>query len=170
MYVLYNTHIEQKFATYVCLISQEQLRFIGGNLMNEERIRMNRLKRKQQVRNQIVIIVATICIVVILAILTGSFLSKASNSQQPTAFKYYTSVQVKAGDTLWNIAQNNLKNHNTIVESTSIESGLILSDSVSEDMVAEYVKEVVRTNHLKEETIHAGQYIVIPYYSQEFIQ
>ena len=59
--------------------------------------------------------------------------------------KYYTSIEVQSGDTLWSIA----------------------SDHITEeyrDMNA-YIDEVCSINKISQNEIHAGQYLTIPYYS-----
>lgn len=59
--------------------------------------------------------------------------------------KYYKSIEVADGVTLWNIAE----------EYCSSEY----------NDYNEYISEVKKLNHLGGDTIHSGQYIVIPYYS-----
>ncbi len=62
-------------------------------------------------------------------------------------YQYYTSVQVKADDTLWDIAEDYY----------SYEY---------EDMNA-YVREIEELNHIDADRITAGHYVVIPYYADE---
>ena len=59
--------------------------------------------------------------------------------------KYYKSIEVTDGVTLWNIAEEYCSNEYNDYN--------------------EYINEVKKLNHLGEDTIHSGQYIVIPYYS-----
>ena len=76
---------------------------------------------------------------VALAIVICTFLSGAISC------KYYTSIEVQSGDTLWSIA----------------------SDHITEeycDMNA-YIDEVCSINKISQNEIHAGQYLTIPYYS-----
>ena len=91
-------------------------------------------------------------LILALGIIVGStfFASSRSNaaSNEPMQYKYYTSIQVQPGDTLWSIA------------------GKYALDS--EVARQEYVDEVIRMNHLHGETIHAGDYLTIAYYSEEF--
>ena len=61
--------------------------------------------------------------------------------------KYYTSICLEQGDTLWNIA-----------ERYSEHSG---------KSVAEYVRELRDMNSLSDDRIHAGHYLTITYYEPE---
>ena len=67
---------------------------------------------------------------------------KASSVNEP--YKYYTSVQVKQGDSLWSIASSYL----------TAECG----------EVSDYINEIKELNHLSNDAIHAGEYLLIPYY------
>lgn len=108
-------------------------------------------RRKQQVmRQRMVLIILTVCVILAGVIFGSSILasghSKASTSH--ASFKYYTSIQIEQGDTLWSIANTHMtpeyKNINT------------------------YITEVKELNQLGPDDIHAGQYLMIPYYSGEF--
>ena len=85
---------------------------------------------------------------VALAIVICTFLSGAIRTQaapSEISCKYYTSIEVQSGDTLWSIA----------------------SDHITEeycDMNA-YIDEVCSINKISQNEIHAGQYLTIPYYS-----
>ena len=68
--------------------------------------------------------------------------------EHTASYKYYKSIQVENGDTLWSIAQNNMDEH---YSNTS-----------------EYVAEVKQMNSLRSDQIFAGNYLIIPYYSAEF--
>lgn len=59
--------------------------------------------------------------------------------------KYYTCIEVSAGDSLWSIAERYMDdNYNTIHD---------------------YMNEVKEINDLKTSDIHAGQYLTVPYYN-----
>lgn len=118
--------------------------------MSERRIRNNRLRRQRQLRRHILIGTVTMVLTVILSSTFGGFLLKANaKKDEETYFKYYTSIEVKYGDTLWSIATEHM--------------------TPQYESVEDYVYEVMEMNHLKEDTIHAGEYIIIPYYSAEFV-
>ena len=111
----------------------------------QERTRKSRIKRRRQVAKQkIALIIATMFVVTIGSIGFGSFFSsaKVSKSDVPE-YKYYTSIIIEEGDSLWSIA--NEYNHNTVD-------------------IHDYVKELKELNGLTSETIHAGQHLLIAYY------
>lgn len=84
-------------------------------------------------------------------ILGSTFLSSSRSnaaSNENTLYKYYTSIQVQAGDTLWSIAQQYAP-----------------SSEISQQ---DYVDEIISMNHLQGDTIHAGDYLTISYYSSDF--
>ena len=67
--------------------------------------------------------------------------SKASN--EVNTYKYYTSIEVQKGDTLWTIAQQ------------------YAGDDAD---YASYIEEVKDMNQLTSDTIHAGEYLTVSYY------
>ncbi|MCI5741455.1 MAG: LysM peptidoglycan-binding domain-containing protein [Lachnospiraceae bacterium] len=77
--------------------------------------------------------------------LSGSRESKASDEAQNC--KYYTSVRIEEGDSLWDIA------------------GEYMTEEY-ENKTA-YIAEVKELNQLGDDEIHTGEYLVVPYYSQE---
>lgn len=62
-------------------------------------------------------------------------------------YKYYTSVPIHPGDTLWEIASE------------------YCHDSVQ---ITDYMDELKQINHLRGDDIHAGRYLTIVYYSEEY--
>ncbi len=62
--------------------------------------------------------------------------------------KHYKSILIEYGDTLWAIASEYKDSHY--------------------DSVHDYIDEVMQINHLKNDKIHAGQYLLIPYYDGGF--
>lgn len=89
-----------------------------------------------------------ILIVIFCAIMgLGSFVGSNSKASDNKNYKYYTSVEVKKGDTLWDIA----------------------SEYVTEEYSSyhEYVDEVKALNGLRSDYIRSGQSLVVPYYSAE---
>lgn len=89
------------------------------------------------------IIVAMIGIIVI----STTVIKAGNRSDAPSAVKYYTSIEVKSGDTLSSIADSYMS------------AGYSSTD--------EYINEVMKMNHLTSTTIKAGEYLAIPYYSYE---
>ncbi len=71
--------------------------------------------------------------------------------QANTGFKYYTGITVKSGETLWSIADK------------------YIDYAYYEDKAA-YINEIECINHLDDdEMLLAGQLLIIPYYSSEFM-
>ena len=118
----------------------------GGTVMRENR-RMRARKEAQQKR-----IVVLFCSIIAVVMIATVFLRSTSAQAAPAevTYKYYTSIQVESGDTLWDIASE------------------YVSDEYSD--VHEYMNEVCTINHISEDEIHAGQYIVVPYFSSEAAQ
>lgn len=61
--------------------------------------------------------------------------------------KYYTSVEIESGSSLWEIAEEYM--------------------TEEYDSVEDYIKEVKKINHLTEDLIYEGAYLCVPYYSSE---
>lgn len=90
-------------------------------------------------------------VIIVCGGLVGSAILSAGRSeaaQEQPSFKYYTSIQIQPGDTLWSIASDHM----------SPEYG----------SVQEYIEEVKFLNQIGPDDIHAGQFLTVPYYSQEF--
>ena len=90
-------------------------------------------------------VVLTILGVILGSNLLASSQSKASNEMN--TYKYYTSIEVQKGDTLWTIAQQ-------------------YADDDAD--YASYIEEVKEMNQLTSDTIHAGEYLTVSYSSSEF--
>lgn len=105
-------------------------------------------KREVTVRRQKGILAIAIIAVVALGILLGTSMNALASSDKDIASynKYYVSIRVESGDTLWAIADE-------YVEGFNIDK-------------SEYIEEVCQINAISKNDIHAGDYIVVPYYSQ----
>ena len=103
-------------------------------------------RRAQKVQMEKRLIVVIGIIVISLGILLGSSISAfASAREKARIHKYYTSIQLRQGDSLWELA----------VEYASTDQ--------SEQ---EFIDEVCEVNGISESNIlHSGQYLVVPYYS-----
>lgn len=110
--------------------------------------RMLRLRRERRRRcmTALGIVLATLCVVCFCSMSYGALKSKASSG-----FKYYTSVTVAAGETLWELADSYV-------------------DYDYYKNKSSYIAEVQQINHLDEQgSITAGQVLILPYYSAEYI-
>lgn len=107
--------------------------------------------RRMAVRKQRITVLTVV--LVVLVMLTGCIIFGATKTQAApaeTTYKYYTSIQVQKGDTLWNIASN------------------YMTDEYAS--VNDYIDEICEINHIAESDIHYGQYLTIPYYSAEYLE
>ena len=98
------------------------------------------MRRRRLVRKRFL----TGCFIMLLfvAILTGrSMLTTMAEEEPVTVSPYYRSVEIKEGDSLWNIARQYKKGSHMSTE--------------------EYVKELKRMNSLRSDTIHTGQFLTI---------
>lgn len=89
------------------------------------------------------ILVAVFALVALLMIGTKVYRNKAYGNSYDD--KYVVSIQIEEGDTLWGIASRYY-----IPECGSMK---------------QYVKEICKTNSLKSDSIHAGNYLLIPCYT-----
>ena len=106
---------------------------------------MNRRIVQRKMRN------FTIIILMILAFCSGFFGHTLLNAHAEEKYvkplnRYYTSVQLKQGDSLWDIA-------GTYAEGSGYST-------------REYVDELKRMNGLKGENIHSGEFLTVVYFAE----
>ena len=109
--------------------------------------RMLRLERERRQKCiKVGITITAFFVVVLICLVSGSIKTQANSG-----FKYYTSVTVEKGETLWSIADN------------------FIDYEYYKDKNA-YIEEVENINHLDgEEMLLTGQMLIVPYYSAEYI-
>ena len=118
----------------------------------ELRLYKRQLRKKQQIRRRIFTMIATICVIVFCAVSYHGIRSLASSGDDQLKFKYYTQVTVAYGETLWDLSDDYI-------------------DYEEYKDKTEYIEEVQSINHLVEEdTIRAGQTLIVPYYSYDFVK
>ncbi|MGN0401083.1 MAG: LysM peptidoglycan-binding domain-containing protein [Acetatifactor sp.] len=106
--------------------------------------RKQRLKRER--RNKLLLLFAMLLVIGGLALPSCAIKSNANDG-----YKYYTDIIVQPGESLWKIADrytdyNHYKDINT------------------------YISEVRHINHIEDDSaLIAGQMLIIPYYSDEYI-
>lgn len=120
-----------------------------NNHISERRIKNNRLRRRRQIRRNICMCFITVIIIAGISTIFFSFKAKAQSNEEIISYKYYKSITVAAGDTLWDYAES-------------------YADAEFYDSYSSYIKEVKEINHLKDDNITYGQHIIVPYYSSEF--
>ena len=91
-------------------------------------------------------IVVTIALLLAAVILAGGSISGFARArrEEDASYKYYTSILVENGDTLWSIALENM--------------------TPEYEQIEEYISEVRRLNHLCGDNIRAGEYLTLPRY------
>ena len=99
------------------------------------------MKRKGLSANLLLLVIGTF-ILLFSCLFLGNFMSSAhendTNSVQST---YYKSIRIQPGDTLWDIASDNMTDEY--------------------DSIDEYIQLVKDTNGLESDYIQAGQYLII---------
>lgn len=87
--------------------------------------------------------------ILVCSMVFGTIRTSAASADIP--YKYYTSVQIQKGDTLWDIADTYC--------------------SPEYDTISDYIEEVRSINQLSSsDEIHSGQYLTVPYYSHEYLE
>ena len=113
-----------------------------------EKANKNLAKRAAVVRHQRRVLAIIIIAIIFFGVLLGTGISALANSDKGSAqYKYYTSVRIEDGDTLWNIADK-------YIQGTNIDHKT-------------YIKEICELNSICADEIHAGNYIIVYYYSDE---
>ncbi len=90
----------------------------------------------------LITLVMTVCLSLSSVVLAGN------QKKEEQTYKYYTSVQIQSGDTLWSIA-------NQYCAGSGMD-------------VKEYIHEIKQLNHLSNDQITSGQYLTVIYYSNEY--
>lgn len=104
-------------------------------------------RREEVVRNQKRVIGIVVVVLISLGIILGTSMIAFADSknQIPEQKKYYTSIQIQPGDTLWDIAKEYTLGTDVTVE--------------------EYIDEICRINEINRDQICSGDYIVVSYYA-----
>jgi LysM repeat protein len=103
---------------------------------------------RRQARIRSILLVLVTGIVTTIAVLGLSARNTDARKREVPTYKYYTSVSVHSGDTLWSIAQDYLSPE--------------YKDSYA------YIDEVCRINHLHSDVLIPGDTLMVPYYSTEY--
>ena len=118
----------------------------GEYEMNAHRLHAASKRRRVVYREKFILVTAAVLIAVlcsIFAVRGMRFVQAKDSSDAESAYRYYKSIELKAGDTLWDIAE-------TYADACSLS-------------VPEYVQELKAINGLRGDLIHEGQHLTIVY-------
>ncbi len=117
----------------------------------EFRLYRNKIRRQKIVRQQQIALALIIVVLVFLeAFITTTIMADARSDDAPMEYKYYKTVEVHSGETLWSIAEANI-------------------DSDHYKDVNAYIYEINGINNLDDySVVRVGDTLVVPYYSTEF--
>ena len=111
---------------------------------SERRIINNRRRRMKQLKQRVLISALVVSLFIILAFFLWS--SKSMAATEEPFFKYYKSVQIQSGDTLYGLSEEYVNPQMNDVDS--------------------FIAEVRYINNLDEDSyLYEGNYIIVPYYS-----
>lgn len=119
--------------------------------MSERNYNQKKRREKTIRRNIKVFFVLPILLAVLAGtIYCGGVLSNAHGNleEEPVGFKYYKSIKMEQGDTLWGIAQK------------------YMTDEY--DSPQQYIKEIKQLNGLTSDNIQESKHLLIAYYDTEF--
>jgi hypothetical protein len=152
MYVRYNAIIEAgTYVRYTCSMRRHEMRSAE---MTRER---ERRRREAEIRRHILLLVTVSAVMIICAaILIFGIRSRAAEKNAETGYKYYTSITVSDGEDLQDIADRYFNDEH--YSSTDA-----------------YIDEVCAINHYYQTSaelpeLHAGDHLIVPYYSDAYLQ
>lgn len=107
-------------------------------------------RRTETTRWHLTVLVLSMLIVLAGVIRFGGMPSSAHGGfkEDTPAFKYYKSIEIKSGDTLWGIAREHMTDEY--------------------DSIQEYIDEIKQINHLTSDNIQDSKHLMIAYYDSEF--
>lgn len=109
-------------------------------------------KRRRQVQlSKLFLCFAALLLVISLSVSFGTRLVDAHDGTvdgMQNEYKYYKSIELSYGDTLWDIAEEYMNE--------------------DYDSIYEYIDELKDINGLESDDIHDSQYLMVAYYDSEF--
>ena len=121
--------------------------------MSDRELRNYLRKRRRQREIRRIFLLTGIAVVLVLGLALSyhALLSHANTEIGDISYKYFTSIQIEPGDTLWGLADR-------------------YADQEHYASRDQYITEVMIMNHMSSEDLSAGSYLILPYYSPEFIE
>ena len=105
-------------------------------------------KRREFIMKRLSFTVITAVLIMIIALSVFSMTARAKSTKGADDYKYYTSHMIMPGESLWSIAEEN-------------------ADNVHYESVQDYIDEICFINGLNNSDLKIGDYILIPYFSNE---
>ena len=112
--------------------------------MKEERkgsVRRTFTTRRRRTAQKRALLIGSLCLILFLS--CGYVMCSNAQDSREEFIKYYTSIEVQSGDTLWDLADTYGKGH---------------------DSRYDYIEEVKQLNHLTDDRITAGVFLTVQYY------
>lgn len=106
------------------------------------------LQEQRSRQRKIFIFCITLAAVFVLGVGFGTLLARAEEPGTESVHKYYTNICIQKGDTLWDIAQEYM-------------------DHEHYKNRGEYIREVMRINHMATDRLTAGEKLIVPYYAEK---
>lgn len=103
--------------------------------------------RRKYVKNRGLLGIGTGIVIIVLVLFCNQLVSSSRAESLEKHQKYFTSVQVEEGDTLWKLAEENMTEEYRNAQ--------------------EYIDEVKKMNSITDDHITTGCYLIIPYYATE---
>lgn len=125
--------------------------YAEGMMTREEFRQARRAQAKKELRDRrrrILIFGMTLLLMFGMGVGFGTLLAKAEETEKEPAYKYYTSIEIQKGDTLWGLAD-------------------VYMDRDYYKTRADYINEVMKINRMVTGRLIAGKELIIPYYSAE---
>lgn len=104
------------------------------------------MRRKSVIRKKGIYFVAALLTIILVLIFNTANIANAG-IRETERYKYFTSIEVEAGTSLWDIAEEYMTEEYRSPK--------------------DYIQEVKNINHMKSDLIYEGSYLCIPYYSAE---
>ena len=110
------------------------------------RIRRARALKQQRARRKgILLFIMTLMIMFGIGMGCGTLLTRAEEPVKAPAYKYYANIEIKSGDTLWEIAEEYMDSEHYMTRS-------------------DYINEVMEINGMVTDELISGQKMIVPYY------
>lgn len=118
---------------------------------SEVRIRANKLRRQRIFRRQVMILLSVVALLLFSFLFFSNTISTDAQSEDyAPEFKYYTTVTIHTGDTLWSIASEHFSPDHY-------------------DDLSSYIGEICSINKLSlDSVVNAGECLIVPYYEADF--